>query len=72
MPRLDGFEVLDLVGREVDVIFITAFDKYAFEPFEVHAVDYLLKPFTAERLREALDRARDRLNQPQRRCPYPI
>ena len=64
MPRLDGFEVLDLVGREVDVIFITAFDKYALRAFEVHAVDYLLKPFTAERLREALGRARDRMKAP--------
>ena len=69
MPRLDGFEVLDLVGREVDVIFITAFDKYALRAFEVHAVDYLLKPFTAERLREALGRARERLKAP---APLPV
>jgi len=61
MPRLDGFEVLELVGREVSVIFITAYDKYALRAFEVHAVDYLLKPFGPERLREALSRARDRL-----------
>src|SRR4030095_9109576 len=65
MPRLDGFEVLELVGREVGVIFVTAFDKYALRAFEVHAVDYLLKPFSAERLREALDRGRDRLNAKQ-------
>jgi two-component system LytT family response regulator len=62
MPRLDGFEVLDLVGREVDVIFITAFDEYALRAFEVHAVDYLLKPFSPERFAEALDRARARLH----------
>src|SRR5262249_10882917 len=61
MPRLDGFEVLELVGREVSVIFVTAYDQYALRAFEVHAVDYLLKPFTAERLREALNRARTRL-----------
>src|SRR5947209_11958491 len=61
MPRLDGFEVLELVGREVRVIFVTAYDKYALKAFEVHAVDYLLKPFGAERLREALSRARTRL-----------
>lgn len=61
MPRLDGFEVLELVGREVDVIFVTAYDKYAIRAFDVHAVDYLLKPFSAERLREALDRARKRI-----------
>src|ERR1041385_5059674 len=61
MPRLDGFEVLELVGREVSVIFVTAYDKYALRAFEVHAVDYLLKPFTADRLREALNRAKARI-----------
>jgi two-component system LytT family response regulator len=61
MPRLDGFEVLELVGNETGVIFITAFDKYALRAFEVHAVDYLLKPFTRERLREGLNRAFKRL-----------
>src|SRR5215470_7440137 len=55
MPRLDGFEVLDLVGKEVNVIFVTAYDKYALHAFEVHAVDYLLKPVRPERLREALN-----------------
>jgi two-component system LytT family response regulator len=65
MPRLDGFEVLELVGREVNVIFVTAYDKYALRAFEVHAVDYLLKPFGAERLREALNRARSRLSAKQ-------
>src|SRR5262245_22051716 len=50
MPRLDGFEVLELVGREVGVVFVTAYDKYALRAFEVHAIDYLLKPFTADRL----------------------
>ena len=65
MPRLDGFEVLELVGREVSVIFVTAYDKYALRAFEVHAVDYLLKPFSSERLGEALNRARSRLNATQ-------
>ena len=41
MPKLNGFEVLDLVGRDVAVIFVTAFDQYALRAFEVHAVDYL-------------------------------
>jgi two-component system LytT family response regulator len=57
MPRLDGFEVLELVGREVGAIFVTAYDKYALRAFEVHAVDYLLKPFGPDRLRAALNRA---------------
>src|ERR1700712_3863053 len=61
MPKLDGLEVLELVGRDAAVIFVTAYDQYALKAFEVHAVDYLLKPFSAERLREALQRARERL-----------
>ena len=60
MPKLNGFEVLDLVGRDVAVIFVTAFDQYALRAFEVHAVDYLLKPFSAERLAAAIARARER------------
>ncbi len=61
MPRLDGFEVLELIGQDVDVIFITAFDKYAVRAFEVHAVDYLLKPFSPERLAEALGHVRSKV-----------
>ena len=60
MPKLSGFEVLELVTVPA-VIFVTAYDEYALRAFEVHAVDYLLKPFTAERLDAALQRARDRL-----------
>ena len=61
MPKLDGFEVVDLVGKDVAVVFVTAYDQYALRAFEVHAVDYLLKPFSAERLAESIARARDRL-----------
>jgi two-component system LytT family response regulator len=61
MPKLTGFEVLELIGRSVAVIFITAYDQYALRAFEVHAVDYLLKPFSEERFAEALSRARERL-----------
>ncbi len=56
MPKLDGFEVLELIEEDVAVIFVTAYDTHAMRAFEVHAVDYLLKPFTAERLDDALDR----------------
>jgi two-component system LytT family response regulator len=66
MPRLDGFEVLELVGRETPVIFVTAYDEYALKAFEVHAVDYLLKPFSAARLSEALARARERIGRGER------
>jgi two-component system, LytTR family, response regulator len=61
MPKLDGFEVLELLGREQAVVFITAYDQYALRAFEVHAVDYLLKPFSADRFQEAMERARERL-----------
>src|SRR5246500_2513231 len=58
MPKLDGFEVLELVGDDVAVVFVTAYDQYALKAFDVHAVDYLLKPFSAERLLAAIGRAR--------------
>jgi len=61
MPKLNGFEVLELVGRDQPVVFVTAFDDYALKAFEVHAVDYLLKPFEKDRLLEALTRARTRI-----------
>jgi two-component system LytT family response regulator len=66
MPKLDGFEVLDLVGRDTAVIFATAYDEYALKAFDVYAVDYLLKPFSRERLRAAIDRARHRLAKGER------
>jgi two-component system LytT family response regulator len=64
MPQLNGFEVLELVGRDAAVIFTTAYDEYALRAFDVHAIDYLLKPFGVERLREALAAARARLAVP--------
>jgi two-component system LytT family response regulator len=62
MPKLDGFDVLELVGQPVPVIFVTAHDRFAIRAFDVHAVDYLLKPFGPERLAEALARARRRID----------
>jgi len=61
MPKLDGFEVVELLEQELPIIFITAHDEHALRAFEVHAVDYLLKPYSAERLAEALERARERI-----------
>lgn len=63
MPGLDGFGVVAEVGAErmPAVVFVTAFDEYALRAFEVHAVDYLLKPFDEPRFRTALGRARERL-----------
>jgi two-component system LytT family response regulator len=64
MPKLDGFEVRELIDPSIAVVFVTAYDSYALRAFEVHAVDYVLKPFRAERLGDALDRARARRGQP--------
>jgi len=61
MPKLDGFEVLELVDQPPAVIFVTAYDQYAVKAFEVHAVDYLLKPFGKERFDEALAHARQKI-----------
>lgn len=63
MPEVDGFEVLEAVGieRAPVVVFVTAHDEYAIRAFDVHALDYLLKPFDGERFRRALDRARAEL-----------
>ena len=61
MPGLDGFEVLELLSEPPGVVFATAFDEYAVRAFEVGAVDYLLKPFSKERLASALERAAARL-----------
>jgi two-component system LytT family response regulator len=64
MPELDGFEVVQsLRPSEIPaIVFVTAFDRYAIRAFDVHAIDYLLKPFTADRFRIALARVRERLD----------
>ena len=63
MPKLSGFDVLELIGAETAVIFVTAYDQYAMRAFEVHAVDYLLKPIGRERFDAALVRAKSRLGE---------
>jgi two-component system LytT family response regulator len=64
MPKLDGFEVRELIDPQIAVVFVTAYDSYALRAFEVHAVDYVLKPFRPERLDAALERARARRGAP--------
>ncbi len=64
MPGMDGFDVIGALESEKNlpmpaIIFTTAYDQYALRAFEIHAVDYLLKPFTPERLRSAIQRVRD-------------
>jgi len=64
MPEGDGLEVLQQLVHRPHVIFTTAFDRYAVAAFEVQALDYLLKPFGAKRLGQALDRVRQQLQAP--------
>src|SRR5258706_4049520 len=66
MPKLDGFEVLELIDPSIAVIFITAYDQHAMRAFDAHAVDYLLKPFASDRFKKGLERARMRLGEPKR------
>ena len=60
MPKLTGFDVLELIGTDIPVIFVTAYDQYAMRAFDVHAVDYLLKPIGRERFDAAVERAKNR------------
>ena len=64
MPGMDGFDVIGALESEnvpmPAIVFTTAYDQYALRAFEIHAVDYLLKPFTAERLHSAIQRVRER------------
>jgi len=60
MPKLDGFDVLELLGKDAPfIVFVTAYDEYALRAFEAHAVDYLLKPVRPERLAKTLDRIKE-------------
>ena len=63
MPKLSGFDVLELIGTDTAVIFVTAYDQFAMRAFEVHAVDYLLKPIGRERFEAALERAKSRIGE---------
>ncbi len=56
MPKINGFEMLELVDEQPAVIFTTAFDEYAIKAFEAHATDYLLKPFSKERFNKAIEK----------------
>jgi two-component system LytT family response regulator len=67
MPELDGFGVVEQVGVEQmpTVVFVTAFDEFALKAFEMHALDYLLKPFNSRRFQKTLQRAKTRIQQSQ-------
>ena len=62
MPKLSGFELLELLDESPVIVFSTAFDEYAIRAFEMSAADYLLKPFNRKRFDEALERALEKLN----------
>ena len=62
MPKINGFEMLELIEQPPAVIFTTAFDEYAIKAFEAHAIDYLLKPFNQERFDKAIAKWMDQKN----------
>lgn len=62
MPKINGFEMLELLDKTPSVIFTTAFDEYAIKAFETSAVDYLLKPFSEERFEKAISKWKDSIN----------
>jgi two-component system, LytTR family, response regulator len=61
MPKIDGFEMLEILDEKPEIIFATAYDQYAIKAFETNAVDYLLKPFSRERLEAAYLKAKERI-----------
>jgi two-component system LytT family response regulator len=71
MPKLDGFDVLEALEPErmPTVIFVTAYDRYALKAFEVHAFDYLLKPFDRDRFRKAIQRVRSQFDKREPKRP---
>ena len=62
MPKLTGFEMIELLDEVPEVVFTTAFDQYALKAFELSAVDYLMKPFSKQRFSEAIDKVYQRIN----------
>jgi two-component system LytT family response regulator len=64
MPKLDGFDVVELLGNESPfIVFVTAYDAYAIKAFEAKALDYLLKPIQKERLTKTIERVKERISQ---------
>lgn len=61
MPKLNGFELLEIIDHKPQIIFTTAYNQYAIKAFEMNALDYLLKPFSLERFQEAISKAKLRL-----------
>lgn len=73
MPKLSGFEMLELLENPPAIIFTTAYDQYAIKAFELNAVDYLLKPFSVERFRSAVTKTLEKIaNEKQRDVSYNV
>lgn len=66
IPKLTGFEILELLDEQPVIVFSTAYDEYAINAFRANAADYLLKPYSKSRFDEALQRAREKLSQEQK------
>lgn len=66
MPKLDGFDVLELLDDPPFIVFVTAYNEYALKAFESHALDYILKPLKIERLKKTLERVEKRLREEKR------
>lgn len=69
MPKINGFELLEILPEPPAVIFTTAFDEYALKAFEVHALDYLLKPFSQERFAQAIEKWRSMAGEMRKPLP---
>jgi two-component system LytT family response regulator len=61
MPKIDGFELVDVLDQKPEIIFATAYDQFAIKAFEMNAVDYLLKPYSKDRLLQAVEKAKARM-----------
>ncbi len=71
MPKINGFEMLELLEHHPVIIFSTAYNEFAIKAFELNAVDYLLKPYSKERLLQAIDKAKVRLNSDEKAVDIP-
>jgi two-component system LytT family response regulator len=72
MPKINGFEMLELIDQTPGIIFTTAFDEYAIKAFEAHAIDYLLKPFSKDRFEKAVKKWMARQGTPDASVPRPF
>lgn len=72
MPKITGFELLELISDPPHIIFTTAYDEFAIKAFEMNAVDYLLKPFSASRFQQAVDRAIERISDKPTELQQPV